>query len=144
MAGRVDSYIAMAGQARRHFQNFCFFYLAALTASFTREREREKRAANSSTRKREREKKSEKGSFETCLVSLFSQLLSSFFAIGSPPILALLVSSRAPSSNYNTNRTTIVTKRNSRTQNKKKIVAFNIKQQRRFFLELNCKEGMNM
>jgi uncharacterized membrane protein YfcA len=65
------------------FLFFLFFYLAALTAS--------------STREREREKESEKESFETCLVSLFSQLLCSFFAVGFPSILALLVGSQAPS-----------------------------------------------
>jgi hypothetical protein len=41
-------------------------------------------------------------------------------------------------SNINTNR------RNSTTQSQKKSAIFNIKQQRRVFLELNCKEGNNM
>jgi hypothetical protein len=42
---------------------------------------------------------------------------------------------RPATSNYNNS------KRNSRTQSQKKSVAFNIKQQRVVFLELNCKEG---
>jgi hypothetical protein len=71
---------------------FIYLFKAASTTSFTHERGKEK----------ENEKllyvqESEKGSFETCLVSLFSQLLSSFFVVGSPPILALLVGSQAPS-----------------------------------------------
>jgi len=41
-------------------------------------------------------------------------------------------------SNINTNR------RNSTTQSQKKSAVFNIKQQRRVFLELSCKEGNKM
>jgi hypothetical protein len=79
------------------FEIFVFFTWQ-LQRPLLRAKEKEKkRAANSSTRKREREKESEKGSFETCLVSLFSQLLSCFFVVGSPLILALLVGSQAPS-----------------------------------------------
>jgi hypothetical protein len=93
---------------------FLFFFLTRqLQRPLLRSKEIEKkRATNSSTRKREKEKESERKSFETSLVSLFSQLLSSFFVVGSPPILALSVGFQAPSNSYNTNRTTTVTKRN--------------------------------
>jgi hypothetical protein len=98
MAGRVDGYVAaMAppGRQLRYFaamlfgvvEIFGFFLLGNFNGLFyAREG---KRTTNSSTRKREREKESEKKkeSFETCLVSLFS-------AVGSPPILALLVGSQ--------------------------------------------------
>jgi hypothetical protein len=59
--------------------------------------------------------------------------LVSFFPTPLIPVLLVSrgVTAQAPSSN----------KRNPRTQSQEKSVAFNIKQQRAIFLELNYKEG---
>jgi hypothetical protein len=67
------------------------------------------------------------------------------------PIPTLLVGkgviTQAPSSSNNNNNTrsnNTNSKRNPRTQSQEKFAAFNIKQQRVVFLELNWKEGMKM
>jgi hypothetical protein len=80
------------------------------------------------------------------LVSLFlaSRFLSDPSTVGWQKCNNTSSLQQAPSGNTNTIKTTAITKRNSKTQNQKKFVAFNIKQQKRVFLELNCKEGMNM
>jgi hypothetical protein len=69
MACRANGYVALyrwrieptamllCNDGARRCRNFCFFYLATSTASFTRKR---KRMTNFSMRKREREKESQK------------------------------------------------------------------------------------
>jgi hypothetical protein len=136
---RLCCSVAMASSGRRlcYFatmalgttKNFVFFLLGNFNGLFyAREKENDK-LLHVQERKRKREPKIE--SFETCLVSFFS-------AVGSPPpILAMLVGSqkhKLPSTSFlwlapsgGTSRTTTIAKRNSKTQNQKKIVAFNIK-----------------
>ncbi len=67
--------------ARAAFPKFLFFFTRQLQWPLLHTRKKEKkRATNSSTHKREREKESKKESFETYLVSLFSQLLCCWFS----------------------------------------------------------------
>jgi hypothetical protein len=86
-------------------------------------------------RKKESEKEKER-TMKPVLVSLFPALwlLSDPSAVGWQRCNNTSSLEQAPSSSTNTNRTTIVAKRNSKTQNQKKFVTFNIKQQRRVFL----------
>jgi hypothetical protein len=97
-------------------------------------------------RKKKREKKKERDPTHLFKDTSLPHLVSFFLAL---PFLVLLVgrgvTTQAPSSNNNNNNNTNtnINKRKSRTQSQKKFVAFNIRQQRVVFLELNCKERKN-
>ncbi len=98
---------------------------------YTRERKRKRKWKTPLCTREKKKKRARKRKKERTLKPVWSHSSSCWFS-SNPSAIGWFSTTQAPSSSHNTSRTTTRAKRKSRTQNQKKFVAFNIKQQRSF------------